>query len=201
MRRVSIGLICSVAAGLIAAAALAQKPANLIGKDLTGWKTRDQRCGWKVENGTLVNNTPSSDLITDQKFWNFELHYEFNVPQHGNSGMYLRGRYEIQILDDFGKPPAPGGNGSIYNQTTAKSNASKPAGEWQTADVRLVDKKVTVKLNGVVIIDNAELTGPTGGALDDKVDQPGPIMLQGDHGSIQFRNIKIKKLPGDPPKA
>src|SRR5512134_409244 len=85
---------------------------NLIGKDLTGWKTRDDKNGWKVEKGVLVNTPPSSDLISEEKFWNFDLHYEFLVPKGGNSGMYLRGRYEIQILDDYGKPTAMGGNGS-----------------------------------------------------------------------------------------
>jgi hypothetical protein len=175
----------------------AQGSISLIGKDLTGWKTRDERNGWKVENGVLINTPPSSDLISTEKFWNFELHYEYNVAARSNSGMYLRGRYEIQILDDFGKPTAPGGNGSIYGQVVAKSNASKHAGEWQTVDVKMVDKRVTVTLNGTTIIENAEMTGPTGGALDDKVDEAGPIMLQGDHGAVSFRNMTIKRLPAD----
>lgn len=181
--------------------AIAQKPISLIGKDLSGWKTRDERSGWKIEQGLLVNRPPSSDIYTTAKFWNFDLHYEYMIPRGSNSGMYLRGRYEIQILDDFGKEPSPGGNGSIYGQTTAKSNSGKVPGEWNVVDVKLVDHKVTVKLNGVVIVDNVTLTGPTGGALDDRVNEPGPIMLQGDHGGVSFRNIRVKKLPGEPPKA
>lgn len=180
--------------------AIAQKPITLIGKDLSSWKTRDERTGWKIENGILTNTPPSSDLYTIKKFWNFDLHYEYKIPPGSNSGMYLRGRYEIQILDDFGKEPSPGGNGSIYGQTVAKSNAGKAPGEWNSVDVKLVGHKVTVKMNGSVIVDDVTLTGPTGGALDDKVNEPGPIMLQGDHGAVSFRNIRIKKLPGEPPK-
>ena len=187
------------------AAALAQKPQKfggkeMIGKDLTGWKTRDARNGWRVENGVLINAGPSSDLISEEKFWNFEMEYEYCVPPKGNSGVYLRGRYEIQILDDYGRGTSPGGNGSIYGQTVAKVNASKPAGEWQKVWVKLVGHTVNVKLNDQVIVENVTLTGPTGGALDDKVNEPGPIMLQGDHGPIQFRNIRIKRLPGEPPR-
>jgi hypothetical protein len=185
---------------LVCAMALAQKPIALIGKDLTTWKTRGEHNGWKIESGLLVNAPPSSDIFTNEKFWNFELKYEYAVPKGSNSGMYLRGRYEIQILDDFGKDPSPGGNGSIYSLSVAKANASKPAGEWNHVEVRLVDFRVTVKINGKVVQDNAELTKATGGALDDKVNEPGPIMIQGDHGAVSLRNIQLKKLPGGPPK-
>ncbi|MBI3909530.1 MAG: DUF1080 domain-containing protein [Armatimonadetes bacterium] len=176
----------------------APKVKNLIGKDLTGWRLHGERNGWKVENGVLINTPPSSDLYTEEKFKDFELHYEFNVPSDGNSGLYLRGRYEIQILDDFGRPPSPGGNGSVYSLITAQENASKPAGQWQSVDVKLAGKRVTVVLNGKTIIADRELTGPTPGGLDDEVDESGPILLQGNHGPIQFRNIHIKLLKSSP---
>lgn len=173
---------------------------SLIGKDLAGWKTRHRENGWRVEKGVLINTPPSSDLYTEEKFWNFELHYEYKVPPGGNSGVYLRGRYEVQILDDYGREPQPGGNGAVYGKIVPKVNASRPADQWQTADVKLVGKRVTVRLNGILIIDDQEIEGVTGAALDDRVDEPGPILLQGDHGPISFRNIRIKRLPGDPPK-
>jgi len=168
------------------------------GKDLTGWKLRHEggRNGWKVENGVLINIPPSTDLVTEEKFKDFELCYEYMVPKGSNSGVYLRGRYEIQILDDYGRPPSSGGNGGVYGQITPVKNASKPAGEWQKVKATLIGRKLTVVLNGEKIIDNAELKGVTGGALDNKEDEPGPILLQGDHGVVHFRNIRINPTPG-----
>jgi len=180
--------------------AVAQSGRKLIGKDLTGWKTRHSQNGWRVEKGVLINTPPSSDLYTEEKFWNFELHYEYKIPPGGNSGLYLRGRYEIQILDDYGQPPREGGNGAIYGKIAPKVNASKPADQWQTVDVKMVGKQVTVRLNGTIIIDKQEINGVTGAALDDREDEPGPILLQGDHGPVFFRNIRLKRLPGEPPK-
>lgn len=167
---------------------------SLIGKDLTGWKARGLQNGWKVERGMLVNTMPSSDLYTEERFRDFELHYEYNVPKDSNSGMYLRGRYEVQIVDDYGSPPSVHGTGAIYGRIAPKVNAARPAGEWQRADVRLVGTRVTVTLNGKRVIENQEIPGPTGAALDDKVDEPGPILLQGDHGPVMFRNIRIRVL-------
>ncbi len=165
-------------------------------KDLTGWHPRHEGATpWTVQNGMLVIGKGGTDLITDEKFGNFILRYEYMIPKGGNSGVYLRGRYEIQVLDDFEtKAPDIHGNGSIYGVIAPSQFASKASGEWQTVEAKLVGNKVTVILNGVKIIDNKEISGPTGGALDDKVNEPGPIMLQGDHGPVAYRNIRIKVL-------
>jgi 3-keto-disaccharide hydrolase len=166
------------------------------GKDLTGWKLRHEgaKNGWTVRDGLLTNTPPSTDLYTEEKFQDFQLHVEYMIPPRSNSGIYLRGRYEIQIMDDAGKPTHNRLNGSIYGRIAPTVNATKPAGEWQTVDATLVGKRVTVVLNGQKIIDNAEIAGPTGAALDDRESEPGPILLQGDHGQVSFRNLYIKPL-------
>lgn len=167
------------------------------GRDLTGWKLRHAGGpnGWKVVDGVLVNTPPSGDLVTEEKFQNFHLHLEYRIPPRSNSGIYLRGRYEIQIQDDYGRTQLTREmNGAIYGRIAPTENASKPAGEWNSVQATLVGRRVTVVLNGKKIIDNQELAGPTGGALDDREDELGPLMLQGDHGAIEFRNIAIKPL-------
>lgn len=168
------------------------------GKDLTGWRPRHaERNGWKVINGVLVNKTPSSDLITEQEFDDFKLHVEFNVPKNGNSGVYLRGRYEVQVEDIFGSGEGSGVKldsvhmGGIYGFLAPTENAAKKIGEWQSYDVTLVGRRVTVVLNGKTIIDNQEIPGITGGALNSSEGTPGPIFLQGDHTNIAYRNIVI----------
>jgi hypothetical protein len=127
--------------------------------------------------------------------------YDFQVPDNSNSGFYLRGRHEIQILGDFksGKP-SKGGNGAIYNHTAPSEFASKPGGEWQTAEATIVGNRITVILNGKKIHDNVECTKATGSEIDNKVTEPGPIFLQGDHGTVSFRNMRIKELPSEPQK-
>jgi hypothetical protein len=165
------------------------------GKDLSGWHLREAsgHNGWTVENGMLVNAPPSTDLISDEKFRDFDLHYEYMIPAHSNSGVYLRGRYEIQIDDAYGRQPESHQNGAIYGVITPSENASKPAGEWQTVDAHMAGDRVTVVLNGKKIIDNAQIR-LTGAALDDKESEPGPIMLQGDHGKVTFRNVRIQPI-------
>jgi hypothetical protein len=172
------------------------------GKDTTGWHLRrkDGHNSWKVEEGVLKNivnkGEHGTDLVTDKKFWNFTVRYEFQVPDNSNSGFYLRGRHEIQILGDFksGKT-AKGGNGAIYNHTAPSEFASKPGGEWQTAEATIIGNKITVILNGKKIHDNVECNKATGSEIDNKVNEPGPIFLQGDHGTVSFRNMRIKELP------
>ncbi len=168
------------------------------GKDLTGWHLRDANAhnGWKVENGLLVNTPPSTDLVSDQKFRDFAIHYEYMYPAGSNSGVYLRGRYEIQIQDDYGKAPESHINGAIYGLITPSSNPTRPAGQWQTVDAQITGDQVTVVLNGKNIINHATLAHPTGAALDDQVAEPGPIMLQGDHGPVSFRNIRVQPAGG-----
>jgi uncharacterized protein len=171
------------------------------GKDLTGWKLRDPngRQSWTVQEGVLVNtvgpNEHGTDLVTEEKFWNFTVQCEYKISPRSNSGLYLRGRHEIQILDDYARGiPSPGGNGAIYNQTPVAKFASKPAGEWQSLEATIVGNKISVTLNGVKVHDNVECNRATGSEIDNKVKEPGPIFLQGDHGSVAFRNIRIKTL-------
>lgn len=171
------------------------------GKDTAGWKLRrpDGHNSWTVENGVLKNTVNKgehgTDLVTEQKYWNFTVRYEFQVPDGSNSGFYLRGRHEIQILGDFksGKPGKQG-NGAIYNQTAPSEFASKPGGEWQTAEATIIGNKITVTLNGKKIHDNVECNVATGSEIDKNVTEPGPIFLQGDHGTVWFRNMRIKEL-------
>ncbi|HAV64815.1 MAG TPA: hypothetical protein DCY13_20910 [Verrucomicrobiales bacterium] len=176
------------------------------GTDLAGWHPRkkDHDNSWSAENGMLVNKLPRDregkrphgvDLVTDAKYWNFVVRFEYMVPEGSNSGFYLRGRHEIQILDDYkaGKP-SPGGNGSIYQHTTASRHVSRPPGEWQSVEASMVDDRVTVILNGVKIIDNIVVNRATGSELDTNVNEPGSLFLQGDHGPVAFRNMRIKEL-------
>jgi hypothetical protein len=170
------------------------------GTDLTGWKLRnpDGRPSWSAKEGLLVNDASQghgTDLVTVEKFKDFTIRYEYRIPKGANSGLYLRGRHEIQILDDYEKgQPAKGGNGAIYNQTPVSTFASKKAGEWQTVEATIKGNKITVILNGVKVHDQVESNQPTGGELDRDIQAPGPILLQGDHGSISFRNLRIKEL-------
>ena len=167
------------------------------GQDLTGWRMRhpDREHKWVVHDGILDNTDKAVDIITDGEFGDFELHIEYMVPKDSNSGIYLRGRYEIQILDSLGKTYSyPAENGALYNQKSPDVEASKPGGEWQTVDITLNGMNLTVFLNEVKIHDNVTIKGPTGGHLGDDNPPKGPLMLQGDHGPVQFRNIRIREL-------
>jgi hypothetical protein len=146
---------------------------------------------WQAENGVLANKLKGSDLLTEVKLEDFKLHIEVNYPEGSNSGIYLRGRYEVQVQDDYGKEPHSRYMGGVYGHITPTANAAKPAGEWQVFDITLLGRWVTVELNGKVIIDNQEIPGITGGALDSREGEPGPIMLQGDHGPVSYRNIVV----------
>jgi hypothetical protein len=166
---------------------------DLLAKGLAGWeiRSRDGKNGWTYANGVLTNTPPSTDLVSKQKFTDFKLHIEVNVPPKGNSGIYLRGRHEVQVQDDYGKPTCNRCMGGVYGQVQPMTNPAKPAGEWQSVDITYVGRRVTVVLNGVTIIDNQEIPGITGGALDSNEAESGPIMLQGDHSGVQYRNIRI----------
>lgn len=173
------------------------------GKDLTGWHLRNPNGhnSWSVLPDGILKNTVErgvhgTDLVSNQKFWNFTVRYEYMTPENSNSGFYLRGRYEIQILGDHKSGQATlTGNGSLYNFKAPDKFITKPAGEWQTGEATIIANRVTVIMNGVKIHDNVEITKPTGGQLDENQSEPGPIMLQGDHGTVSFRNIRIKELP------
>jgi hypothetical protein len=163
------------------------------GKDLTGWKPRsaDDKNNWAVKDGVLVNAASGTDLVTQRKFTDFKLHTEYRYPKGSNSGVYLRGRYEVQIEDDHGTVADSHGSGGVYGFLTPSINAAKKAGEWQTLDVTLVGRTVTVVLNGERVIDRQVIPGITGGALDSDEGEPGPIFLQGDHGAVEFRNLSV----------
>jgi hypothetical protein len=164
-------------------------PIRLIGRtDLTGWVTPADN-NWRVANGVLINSKAGGNLITRRAFDDFKLHVEFRYPAGGNSGVYLRGRHEVQIEDTRGREPASDHLGGIYGFIAPNQDAAGRAGEWQTFDITLVGRLVTVILNGKAIINNQLIPGITGGALDSNEGAPGPIMLQGDHGPVEFRNI------------
>lgn len=171
------------------------------GKNLDGWKKRpghDREMSWKVVDGVLVNKSGEGqhgvDLVSEKKFDDCEVYYEYKVEPHGNSGMYFRGRYEIQILDDVGREADKGSNGALYSIAAPAKHVSKKAGEWQSVYAKIVGRKVDVWLNGTHVIDGEEATRPTGGELDRDEDKPGPIMLQGDHGSLSFRMFKLRPI-------
>jgi hypothetical protein len=180
------------------------EPVDLFnGRDLTGWHSRPpaDKSAWVARGegppergGLLVNSRASTDLISDRKFTDFKLHAEFRYPNGSNSGIYLRGRYEVQIEDNHGLDPDSHLIGGIYGFLNPSTNPCKPAGEWQTIDVELIGRVVTVFLNGERIIDRQTIPGITGGALDSDEGAPGPILLQGDHGPIDFRRVTV--VPG-----
>jgi hypothetical protein len=163
------------------------------GKDLSGWRPRHaaKKNGWLVKDGLLVNAAPGNDLLTDQKFTDFKLHAEFRYPKKSNSGIYLRGRYEVQIEDNYGEEPESHKIGGVYGFLTPSVNAAKRPGEWQTLDITLAGRVVTVMLNDQRVIDRQSIPGITGGALDSDEGAPGPILLQGDHGPIDFRKVTL----------
>ncbi len=174
------------------------KPIDLFdGKDVSGWLCQDPHhpMGWFVKGGILMNEGKNAcNIYSKQKFNDFQLHVEFNVDKDSNSGVYLRGRYEIQVLDGFTRPMDVHSQGALYGFIVPSAKADKPAGQWQTFDITLIANHVTVIENGTKIIDDAEVPGLTGGALDANEKDAGPIMLQGDHGKVEFRKVRLTPL-------
>jgi len=167
------------------------KPIHLLkNTGLNGWHTSEPDNQWIVENGVLKNPKSGSNLITDAVFTDFKLHIEFRYSKNGNSGVYLRGRYEVQIADTYAAPQKDQ-FGSVYGFLPPGEMAAKKPGEWQSYDITLTGRMITVIANGKTIICNREIPGITGGALNSKEAEPGPLMLQGDHGPIEYRNIII----------
>lgn len=169
------------------------EPIDLLAEGIEGWHLQDpaSQQGWRVVNGVLENTLAGGNLVTNGTWMDFRLEVEVNVPPGGNSGIYLRGRHEVQVLDSHGQEPSSRGMGGIYGQVTPTSNSARPAGEWQQFDITFVGRRVTVSLNGVHIIHDQEIPGVTGGAMDANSGEPGPIMLQGDHGPIRYRNMRL----------
>ncbi len=174
------------------------------GKDLTGWRLINpkQANGFKVVSGELVNDPVNPEgqrvnfgnLRTDAEFEDFRLTLEVNVPEHSNSGVYLRGMYEVQVVDSYGAKLNSHNMGAVYSRITPTVAAEKKGGEWQSLDIILCKRHVSVTLNGTKIIDNQPVYGPTGGAMQADVMKPGPIYLQGDHGKVSYRNIVLTPI-------
>jgi Domain of Unknown Function (DUF1080) len=167
------------------------------GRDLEGWKLRSPQRGncWSVVDGALTATPPCVDLISAATFGDFKLHVEFSYPAKSNSGLYLRGRYEVQIQDDAGRATDPLRMGGVYGFLRPYVDAAGPPGSWQTYDVTLVGRRVTVVLNGKTTTDDEIIPGITGGALDSDEGARGPLMLQGDHGKIAFRSVVLTPAP------
>jgi hypothetical protein len=164
------------------------------GKDLTGWEPTDPAQNhWTVENGELVNQAHGANLRGVRKFDDFKVHVEFNCPDDGNSGFYLRGRYEVQIeYEPLEKNPPERRIGSIYGFLTPAVTVPRKPGTWESFDITLVGRTVTIIHDGVLTIDRKEIPGITGGALDANEGEPGTFYIQGDHtGGLRFRNIRI----------
>jgi 3-keto-disaccharide hydrolase len=161
------------------------------GVDMSGWHASGPVNQWIAVGGVMTSPHSGSNIITDSTFTDFKLHIEFRYPKESNSGVYLRGRYEVQIEDNKGMEPNSHLLGGVYGFLTPNEMVAKDPGEWQTYDITLVGRIVTVEANGKVIICNQIIPGITGGAIDSKEAEPGPIYLQGDHGPVEFRNIVI----------
>ena len=160
-------------------------------KNLDGWQAFGAENQWIIENGVMKSPKSGANIKTTLTFNDFKLHVEFRVPKGSNSGVYLRGRYEVQIMDSFGKEPSVGELGAIYGFIQPLEISAKQADEWQSYDITLIGRVVTVALNGKTIIFKNEIPGITGGAIDSNEAEAGPIMFQGDHGPIEFRNVMI----------
>lgn len=170
-----------------------KKPVQLFnGKDLTGWEMDGNKKQWIVKDGELISPESGSNIITKEKFRDFKLHIEFKVQPKSNSGVYLRGRYEAQVVDNpADAQPNSHLFGGIYGFLVPSENAALGPDKWQSFDITLIGRMVTVIANGKTIICNQEIPGITGGALDSKEGEPGPIYLQGDHGPVSYRNIVL----------
>lgn len=175
------------------------------GKNLDGWKLTDENAanGWSVKDGALINDPKQEkgkphinygNLRTVDEYEDFNLTMNVKILPDNNSGVYLRGIYEVQVADTYGKPLDSHNMGAVYSRITPSVNAEKPANEWQTYDITLCDRHITVILNDTVIIDNQPVMGCTGGALTSDEFKPGPLYLQGDHSGVEYKNIVLKPI-------
>ena len=183
---------------------------DLLADGMAGWEMTDPnaRMGWSVKDGVLSNDTgidpektsrggagTTSLKTTRADFYDFDLSCDVLVPKKCNSGIYLRGRYEIQVLDSFGRGKTDCHfMGALYDLIEPSASAEKPAGEWQHLDMTLYKRHLTVVLNGIKIIDNQPVAGVTPGAIDGDEFVPGPILLQGDHSNASFKNVFLTPI-------
>jgi len=173
------------------------KPIDLFnGRDTSGWKALNPAVDfkWSVVDGIMRNAPPTTDLVSERNFWNFKLHVDFRIIAHSNSGIGLRGRYEIQILEDYGKPPDTHSAGALYSRIAPSVNASRPAGEWQSYDIRLVGRQLTVVHNGTKVLDNVQIDGLTAIASNADEGVPGPFIIQGDHSYVEIKSFVVTPL-------
>lgn len=163
------------------------------GKDLTGWKPdAPEKNAWVAKDGMLINEKSGANLMSTRKFDDFKLHIEYKCPKGGNSGIYLRGRYEVQVEYELTPEDTLHEMGAIYGFVAPRVQLPQKPGEWESFDITLVGRMLTIVRDGVKTIDNQEIPGITGGALDSREAEPGPIYIQGDHtGDMRFRNITI----------
>ena len=162
--------------------------------DAFGVQHAGRPMGWTVVNGEAVNEKGANNLVSTQAFGDFRIEAEYKLGAESNSGIYLRGRYELQVIDDFGKEPNVNSHMSIYGHVAPAVNASRPVGEWQTMTAVIVGNRVTVDLNGRRVHDNVAIPGITGGALDANESAPGPIMIQGDHTGVWLRKLVVTPI-------
>ena len=168
------------------------------GETLQNWLPRDpsQPLGWTIADGAMRNEDRANNLVSRHHFENFRIRAEYSIAEKSNSGIFLRGRYELQIVDDAGQVPGPQGHMALYSRVAPALNASLPAGQWQVVEATIVGNRLTVDLNGKRVHDNIVLDGITGGAIDSREGAPGPVMIQGDHGKVAFRRITVTPIVG-----
>lgn len=166
------------------------------GKHLANWEGqhKDKPLGWTIVDGVMTNEPKANNLVSRHRFQDFKIQCEYKVDKGSNSGIYLRGRYELQVLDDFGKPAESHGHMALYSRVAPKVNASKPVGEWQTMEATIIGNRLTVILNGQKVHDNIVIDGITGGALDSNEAESGPIMIQGDHEKVYYRKVVVTPI-------
>lgn len=180
-------------------------PVNLLAKGLKDWSLENKykKNGWSFDAGILINETPKTDfsaygeyanLLSKRNFYDFELTIDYNIGAGGNSGIYLRGAYEVQIVDKDSRMQGIQGPAAVFGRIKPEMNNAKPAGEWNHLRVILLKRHITVELNGKTVIDNQPLEGCTGGGINSDDTKPGPIFMQGDHTSVQYRNITIREI-------
>ena len=161
------------------------------GTDLKGWHAKGPTNQWRAVSGVLQSPKSGANLVSDRTFTDYKLHLEFRYPKGSNSGIYQRGRYEVQVEDSVSAQPENDMVGGVYGFIAPSEMAAKKPGDWQSYDITLIGRMITVVLNGKMVICNREIPGITGGALDSDEGAPGPLLLQGDHGPIEYRNIVL----------
>lgn len=204
-----------VTPGVGAAAAPSDAKVLIDGKSLDGWARRDGKAAaWKLDEKAVTVVAGAGDIVSKATFGDAQIHVEFMTPveqgdgqDRGNSGVYIHGHYEVQVLDSYKSETYPDGQcGAIYKQHAPLVNACRPQGEWQTYDIvfraprfdasgkKTANATITVLHNGVLIQDHAEAISPTGSAVDQKETATGPLMLQ-EHGhGVSYRNVWVRGI-------